>query len=151
MNIFIKHCNGQNGHFTRFWRQNVARRIYALLSVIRQRMSPFDPFRGGGRQKGTMSPFFTVFFSMRASLSLKYQKVPVRQLQWLRIMLQVKNINLCEFVVFMFFCVYIYFQTRFLVIWIWIAANSSLGNITGLLNQFERAVNMKQAFVIKIV
>ena len=25
-------------------------------------MSPFDPFRGGGRQKGTMSPFFTVFF-----------------------------------------------------------------------------------------
>ena len=26
-------------------------------------MSPFDPFRGGGRQKGTMSPFFTVYFS----------------------------------------------------------------------------------------
>ena len=25
-------------------------------------MSPFDPFRGGGHQKGTMSPFFTVFF-----------------------------------------------------------------------------------------
>ena len=24
-------------------------------------MSPFDPFRGEGRQKGTMSPFFTVF------------------------------------------------------------------------------------------
>ena len=40
----------------------VASRIYALLSVIRQQMSPFDPFRGGGRQKGTMSPFFTVFF-----------------------------------------------------------------------------------------
>ena len=41
----------------------VASRIYALLSVIRQQMSPFDPFRGGGRQKGTMSPFFTVFFT----------------------------------------------------------------------------------------
>ena len=26
-------------------------------------MSPFDLFRGGGRQKGTLSPFFTVFFS----------------------------------------------------------------------------------------
>ena len=41
----------------------VASPIYALLSVIRQQMSPFDPFMGGGRQKGTMSPFFTVFFS----------------------------------------------------------------------------------------
>ena len=36
MNIFIKHCNGQNGHFTRFWHHHVASRIYALLSVIRQ-------------------------------------------------------------------------------------------------------------------
>ena len=25
-------------------------------------MSPFDPFRGGDRPKGTMSPFFPVFF-----------------------------------------------------------------------------------------
>ena len=41
----------------------VASRIYALLSVIRQQMSPFDPFRGGVRQKGTMSPFFTVFLN----------------------------------------------------------------------------------------
>ena len=40
----------------------VASRIYALLSVIRQQMSPFDPFRGGVCPKGTMSPFFTVFF-----------------------------------------------------------------------------------------
>ena len=29
---------------------------------FRQQMSPFYPFRGGGRWKGTMSPFFTVFF-----------------------------------------------------------------------------------------
>ena len=33
-------------------------------------MSPFDPFRVGGRQKGTMSPFFYRFSNMRASLSL---------------------------------------------------------------------------------
>ena len=50
----------------------VASPIYALLSVIRQQMSPFDPFRGGGRQKGTMSPFFTVFFFRRASLRTNY-------------------------------------------------------------------------------
>ena len=42
----------------------VASRIYALLSVIRQQMSPFDPFRGG-LPKGDMSPFFTVFFIRR--------------------------------------------------------------------------------------
>ena len=48
----------------------VASPIYAFLSVIRQQMSPFDPFRGGGRQKGTMSPFLTVFFT-RASLNTK--------------------------------------------------------------------------------
>ena len=47
----------------------VASPIYALLSVIRQQMSPFDPFRGGGRQKGTMSPFFTVFFSWERPLA----------------------------------------------------------------------------------
>ena len=51
----------------------VASPIYALLSVIRQQMSPFDPFRGGGRQKGTMSPFFTVFFFRRASLSFYWK------------------------------------------------------------------------------
>ena len=45
----------------RFWHQNVASRVYALLSVIRQQMSAFDPFRGGGRPKRTMSAFFTVF------------------------------------------------------------------------------------------
>ena len=39
----------------------VASRIYALLSVIRQQMSPFDPFRGGGCPKGTMSPFLPFF------------------------------------------------------------------------------------------
>ena len=32
-------------------------------------MSPFDPFRGGGRQKGTMSPFFTVFFTEERPLA----------------------------------------------------------------------------------
>ena len=46
----------------------VASRIYALLSVIRQQMSPFDPFRGGGSPKGDNVPFFYRFFSMRASL-----------------------------------------------------------------------------------
>ena len=39
----------------------VASHIYALLSVIRQQMSPFDPFRGGGCPKGTMSPFLPFF------------------------------------------------------------------------------------------
>ena len=46
----------------------VASRIYALLSVIRQQMSPFDPFRGGGCPKGTMS-LFLPFFYLRAPLS----------------------------------------------------------------------------------
>ena len=60
---FLKHYNGQNSHFTRFYQhQNVASPIHTLFSVIRRQMSPFDPFRGEGRQKGTMSPFFTVFF-----------------------------------------------------------------------------------------
>ena len=47
----------------------VASRIYALLSVIRQQMSPFFSFSfwGGVRQKGTMSPFLP-FSWMRASL-----------------------------------------------------------------------------------
>ena len=36
-------------------------RIYALLSVIRQQMSTFDPFRGGGHPKRTMSPFLSFF------------------------------------------------------------------------------------------
>ena len=61
MNIFIKHCNGQNGHFTRFWHQNVVSRIYAHLSVIRQQMSAFCPFRGGvaeSRQCLLFLPFF---------------------------------------------------------------------------------------------
>ena len=50
----------------------VASRIYALLSVIRQQMSPFDPFRGGGGlPKGDNVPFFYRFFSLRASLSEK--------------------------------------------------------------------------------
>ncbi len=46
----------------------VASRIYALLLVIRQQMSPFDPFRGGGLPKGDNVPFFYRFFSLRASL-----------------------------------------------------------------------------------
>ena len=40
----------------------VASPIYTLLSVIRQQMSPFDPFRGGS-PKGDNVPFFNVFFS----------------------------------------------------------------------------------------
>ena len=52
----------------------VASRIYALLSVIRQQMSPFYPFRGGVCPKGTMSPFFTVFFCLRASLRVKTKR-----------------------------------------------------------------------------
>ena len=50
------------GNFTRFCHQNVASRNYALLSVIRQQMSPFDPFRGGGSPKGDNVPFFYRFF-----------------------------------------------------------------------------------------
>ena len=45
----------------------VASRIYALLSVIRQQMSPFDPFRGGVAQRGHV-PFFYRFFYLEASL-----------------------------------------------------------------------------------
>ena len=40
----------------------VASPIYALLSVIRQQMSSFDPFRGGVAKRGQCPPFFTVFF-----------------------------------------------------------------------------------------
>ena len=46
----------------------VASPIYALLSVIRQQMSPFDPFSGGGSPKGDNVPFFYRFFFRRASL-----------------------------------------------------------------------------------
>ena len=56
-NIFIKHCNGQNGNFTRFWR-------------FRQQMSAFDPFRGWGRPKWIMSTFFTVFLIQLIYLSI---------------------------------------------------------------------------------
>ena len=49
----------------------VASRIYALLSVIRQQMSPFDPFRGGGLPKGDNVPFFYRFFYPEASLRPK--------------------------------------------------------------------------------
>ena len=45
----------------------VPSRIYALLSVIRQQMSPFDPFRGG-LPKGDNVPFFYRFFYAKASL-----------------------------------------------------------------------------------
>ena len=40
----------------------VASRIYALLSVIRQQMSPFDPFRGGGDCPKGQCPLFLPFF-----------------------------------------------------------------------------------------
>ena len=39
----------------------VASPIYALLSVIRQQMSPFDPFRGGVAKRG-QCPLFLPFF-----------------------------------------------------------------------------------------
>ena len=47
----------------------VASRIYALLSVIRQQMSPFDPFRGGFVQRG-QCPLFYRFFYLEASLTM---------------------------------------------------------------------------------
>ena len=75
MNIFLKHCNGKNCHFMRFWHQNVASRVYALLSVIRQQMSAFFPFRGGGRPKQTMSAFLTVFFVGELPLVLLFSIV----------------------------------------------------------------------------
>ena len=73
MNIFLKHYNGQSNHFTRFQHQNVASPIYALLSVIKQQMSPFDPFREGGSPKGDNVPFFYRFFCRIASLSWKIE------------------------------------------------------------------------------
>ena len=48
---------------------NVASRIYAILSEIRQQMSAFDPFRGGGAPKADNVCFFYRFFNTRASLS----------------------------------------------------------------------------------
>ena len=75
MNIFIKHCNGQNGHFTRFWHQHVASRIYALLSVIRQQMSPFDRLGGGGgAQSGQCPLFFYRFSYTTASLNWRGER-----------------------------------------------------------------------------
>ena len=62
----------------RFWRQNVASRIYALLSVIRQQMFAFYPFRGGrGRPKRTISVFFYTFFR-RASLTVHFSGRTIR-------------------------------------------------------------------------
>ena len=43
--IFLKLLICQNGHFMRFYHQNVASHIFALLSVIKRQMSPFDPFK----------------------------------------------------------------------------------------------------------
>ena len=40
----------------------VASPIYALLSVIRQQMSPFDPFRGGVAKRGQCPLFLPFFF-----------------------------------------------------------------------------------------
>ena len=38
---------------------NLSRSTHFLI----QQMSPFNPFRRGGRRKGTMSPFFYHFFA----------------------------------------------------------------------------------------
>ena len=51
--------------------KNVASPIYALLSVIRQQMSPFDPFRGGGVAKRGQCPLYLPFFFRRASLNYR--------------------------------------------------------------------------------
>ena len=72
----------------------VASRIYALLSVIRQQMSPFDPFRGGVAQRGHV-PFFYRFFYLEASLRKIVVKVFHSRL-WDHIRYQ----NVCFFIVF---------------------------------------------------
>ena len=43
------------------------------MRFLKQQMSLFYPFRGGGRRKRTMSPFFTVFFIARLALELFVQ------------------------------------------------------------------------------
>ena len=60
-------------HFTRFWYQHVASRIYALLSVIRQQMSPFDPFRVGSPKVDNV-PFFYRFSYTTASLNWRGER-----------------------------------------------------------------------------
>ena len=62
-------------HFPHFCHQNVASCIYALLSVIRQQMSAFDPFRGGVAQSG-QCPFFTVFLSKGLKACLQKAEGP---------------------------------------------------------------------------
>ena len=53
--------------------KKVVSRIYALLSVIRQQMSAFDPFRGGWG--GWAMSAFLPFFYMRASLTRTAGKI----------------------------------------------------------------------------
>ena len=48
--------------------ETMSRESHLRTFVIRQQMSPFYPFRGGGSPKGDNVPFFTVFFYRRASL-----------------------------------------------------------------------------------
>ena len=61
-----------------FCRKNAFVVIYALF--FRQHMSPFCPFRGGVRRKGTMSPFFTVFLMARLPLMSNIAKYYVSML-----------------------------------------------------------------------
>ena len=46
-----------------------------LRFFFRQQMSPFYPFLGGGRQKGTMSHFFTIFLISGVPLPHSSQKI----------------------------------------------------------------------------
>ena len=64
--------NLPDSQITQKWTSNttiwVASPIYALLSVIRQQMSPFDPFRGGAAKRGQCPLFFTVFLKWERPL-----------------------------------------------------------------------------------
>ena len=53
----------------------VASPIYALLSVIRQQMSPFDPFRGGVAKRG-QCPLFLQFLLNESFPNTYFQILP---------------------------------------------------------------------------
>ena len=52
----------------------VASPIYALLSVIRQQMSPFDPFRGGVAKRGQCPLFLPFFLNAFAETCIKWTR-----------------------------------------------------------------------------
>ena len=59
--------DSQDPKHTLFCRENAFVAIYALFSD--NKCPLFTHLGGGVRRKGTMSPFFTVFFYIRAPLS----------------------------------------------------------------------------------